>query len=82
MTRGPFHRDPNFNKVNLERVRQHAFSDEIVKGQYWRNEKGCAVGGTIHSGDHLTPSRVNPEFRSRRVRGRWSDVAECRCDRR
>ncbi len=36
----------------LQRVQEHAAKDEIVKGKYWENGKGCAVGCTIHSGNH------------------------------
>lgn len=28
----------------LDRVKAHAKADEIVKGQYWQEGKGCAVG--------------------------------------
>lgn len=31
---------------------KHAEDDELIKGKYWQNGKGCAVGCTIHSGDH------------------------------
>jgi hypothetical protein len=36
----------------LQRVRAHRLADEIVKGRYWENGKGCAVGCTIHASDH------------------------------
>ncbi len=36
----------------LIRVKQHQEADEIVKGQYWQEGKGCAVGCTIHSNKH------------------------------
>jgi hypothetical protein len=39
-------------EVYLARVRAHRIADEIVKGKYWQNGKGCAVGCTIHSSDH------------------------------
>ena len=35
--------------VILKQLRAHAKADEIVKGLYWENGKGCAVGCTIHS---------------------------------
>ena len=36
----------------MNSVREHRLADEIVKGQYWKEGKGCAVGCTLHSGDH------------------------------
>ena len=36
----------------LKQLRAHAKSDEIVKGQYWKAGKGCAVGCTIHGSNH------------------------------
>lgn len=47
-----FHNDAAIKEKYLNRVRLHAATDEIVKGQYWVNGKGCAVGCTIHSGNH------------------------------
>lgn len=36
----------------MAQLRRHAAADVIVKGRYWSNGKGCAVGCTIHSGNH------------------------------
>jgi hypothetical protein len=36
----------------LVRVRQHRLADQLVKGLYWEEGKGCAVGCTIHGDDH------------------------------
>lgn len=36
----------------LDRLKAHYAADEIIKGRYWENGKGCAVGCTIHSGKH------------------------------
>lgn len=47
-----FHGDPKIKKKYLDRLRAHAKADEIIKGVYWENGKGCAVGCTIHSGNH------------------------------
>ena len=47
-----FHGDPKVKKKYLSRVKAHAKADEIIKGQYWDDKKGCAVGCTIHSSDH------------------------------
>jgi len=47
-----FHNDPAIREKYMARLRAHAEADEIVKGQYWQNGKGCAVGCTIHGSDH------------------------------
>jgi hypothetical protein len=47
-----FHGDPAVKLKYLDRVRAHRLADQIVKGQYWENGKGCAVGCTLHSGNH------------------------------
>jgi hypothetical protein len=47
-----FHNDEAIKLKYLNRVKQHAELDEITKGKYWENGKGCAVGCTIHSGKH------------------------------
>lgn len=36
----------------VNRVKAHAKADEIIKGSYWQNGKGCAVGCTIEGSDH------------------------------
>jgi len=47
-----FHNDEKIKQKYLSRVRAHAAADEIIKGTYWEEGKGCAVGCTIHSEDH------------------------------
>jgi hypothetical protein len=47
-----FHSDPSIKSRYLARVAGHADADEIVKGRYWENGKGCAVGCTIHGEAH------------------------------
>ena len=47
-----FHNDPKIKEKYLKRVRAHAKADKIVKGQYWEDGKGCAVGCTILGKDH------------------------------
>jgi hypothetical protein len=47
-----YHGDPAIKAQYLERVRAHRAADELVKGQYWEEGKGCAVGCTIHGNDH------------------------------
>ncbi len=48
-----YHNNPKVKATYLKRVRAHAKADEIVKGQYWKDGKGCAVGCTIHSKNHI-----------------------------
>jgi len=36
----------------LDRINAHAKADEIIKGQYWEDGRGCAVGCTIHGSNH------------------------------
>lgn len=47
-----FHNDIKIKNKYLKRIRAHAEADEIIKGVYWEEGKGCAVGCTIHSGNH------------------------------
>lgn len=47
-----FHGDPAVKEKYLGRVRAHAAADELIHGVYWEGGKGCAVGCTVHSGDH------------------------------
>jgi len=47
-----FHGDSALADMYLSRVQSHYNADEIIKGTYWENGKGCAVGCTIHSSNH------------------------------
>ena len=47
-----FHNDPLIKEKYINRLKDHYSADEIIKGQYWENGKGCAVGCTIHSRNH------------------------------
>jgi len=47
-----FHNDPKIKEKYIARVKEHAEHDAIVKGQYWEEGKGCAVGCTIEGSDH------------------------------
>ena len=42
-----YHGSPEIKAKYLARVRRHREADELIKGQYWRNGKGCAVGCTL-----------------------------------
>jgi len=48
-----YYNDPKIKNDILSQLADHASADQIVKGQYWKNGKGCAVGCTIHSGNHM-----------------------------
>lgn len=47
-----WHGDINLKNKILTQLQAHYDADEIVKGQYWEDGKGCAVGCTIHSSNH------------------------------
>ena len=47
-----FFNDEKIKQKYLKRVEDHRKADELIKGKYWENGKGCAVGCTIHSSDH------------------------------
>jgi len=44
-----YHNDPAIKFKLLADLQAHADADRIVKGQYWDNGKGCAVGCTLQS---------------------------------
>ena len=48
-----FHNNPLTKVKYTNRLKDHYAADEIIQGKYWENGKGCAVGCTIHSGEHL-----------------------------
>lgn len=48
-----FHSDPAVKEKYLNRVQAHAAADELIKGTYWENGKGCAIGCTIEGSDHM-----------------------------
>ncbi len=47
-----FHNDKKIKSNLLRQLLAHYKADEIIKGRYWENGKGCAVGCTIHGSDH------------------------------
>ena len=53
MTLKAFHSDPTVKQFFLDRIQQHQADDAIVKGQYWEDGKGCAIGCTYHSNNHM-----------------------------
>ena len=48
-----YHNNPSLKAAILRQLEMHREYDEIVKGQFWENGKGCAVGCTIHSENHI-----------------------------
>ena len=52
MTLIAYHNDPAIKVAILAQLEAHRAADDIVHGQYWKAGKGCAVGCTIHSGQH------------------------------
>ena len=44
---------PRIKSDILAILASHRAADEIVKGQYWENGKGCAVGCTVKSSNHM-----------------------------
>ena len=48
-----YHNNPTEKAAILRQLVQHAEADQIVKGIYWQDGKGCAVGCTIRSGRHV-----------------------------
>jgi len=47
-----YHGSEQIKAAILAQLAAHRAADEMVKGMYWENGKGCAVGCTIHSADH------------------------------
>ncbi len=47
-----FHGDQKVKDKYIARLKAHEAADEITKGVYWEDGKGCAVGCTIHGDDH------------------------------
>ena len=49
-----YHNDPSVKDAILAQLAAHREADELVQGYgYWDDGKGCAVGCTIHSSDHM-----------------------------
>jgi hypothetical protein len=47
-----FHNDPAIKAALVAQLEAHYAADEIIKGTYWEDGKGCAVGCCVHSADH------------------------------
>ena len=44
-----YHNDPALKSFVLAQLVEHREHDKLVKGQYWENGKGCAVGCTLEA---------------------------------
>lgn len=54
MTMLAYHNDPAVKADILAQLARHRAADELVQGYgYWQDGKGCAVGCTLHSSDHM-----------------------------
>ena len=47
-----FKNNPQIKASLIAQLEAHYAADEIIKGTYWENGKGCAVGCCVHSADH------------------------------
>jgi hypothetical protein len=47
-----WHNDSKLKAKIIRRLKNDHKLDRLVKGQYWENGKGCAVGCTIRGADH------------------------------
>ena len=43
-----YHGDPELKARTVEQMKQHRIADTIIKGHYWQDGKGCAVGCLTH----------------------------------
>lgn len=48
-----FYNNPSIKEAVLRQLQAHYDANEIIQGVYWQHGKGCAVGCTIHSSDHM-----------------------------
>jgi hypothetical protein len=66
-----YHGNPKVKSNILKQLRAHAKADEIVKGQYWEDGKGCAVGCTVHGSLH---AEYEPRFGIPQMLARLEDT--------
>lgn len=48
-----YHGNQSEKDAILAQLAAHRAADELIKGQYWEDGKGCAVGCTLHSSNHI-----------------------------
>ena len=44
-----YHNDPALKSFVLTQLAEHREADKLIKGAYWQNGKGCAVGCTLEA---------------------------------
>jgi len=54
-----YHGDAALKRAMIAQMENHATHDRLVKGQYWQEGRGCAIGCTIQSADH---AQYEPRF--------------------
>ena len=47
-----WHGDAELKNATVATMAAHRKADRLVKGLYWENGRGCAVGCLIHGSDH------------------------------
>ena len=47
-----YHGDYELKAQVMKELAEHREADRLVKGRYWENGKGCAVGCLVKSDDH------------------------------
>ena len=47
-----YHNDLDIKTGLLAQITAHRAADQIVKGQYWEDGKGCAIGCMVYSSSH------------------------------
>ena len=52
-----YHNDPTVKTAIIVQLEAHRAADQLIKGQYWEDGKGCAVGCTVHSSNHKAYER-------------------------
>jgi len=60
-----YHNDPAIKSKLLADLQAHADADRLVKGQYWENGKGCAVGCTLQSLGATSNADDHAEYETR-----------------
>lgn len=48
-----YHNDQQVKEAALAQIRAHVAEDRLLKGYYWKNGMGSAVGCQIHSGNYV-----------------------------
>lgn len=57
MTLLAYHNDPALKAATIAEMASHREADRLVKGIYWKNGKGCAVGCLLKNDNHAEYER-------------------------